>query len=142
MVVAMVRSRGGATAAGSGGRALTQTQVPTPSHFWVPLQEGLSVQEIPATTGELITPSLGSQTTMRQGLLLVIGTGLLPTHLPPVQASVWVQTLLSSQAVPSACAWPEQAPVFGSHTPTWHCAGAGHMTGLLPVQIPEAQASV
>jgi hypothetical protein len=70
-------------------------------------------------------------------------TGLLPLHTPAWQVSVCVHAFPSLQLVPSAFAGFEQTPVAGLHVPAvWHWSGAGHTTGLLPLQAPAWQVSV
>src|SRR5688572_26611641 len=70
-------------------------------------------------------------------------TGLAPTHMPLVQASVWVQPLVSLQVVPLGALGFEQVPLAGLHTPTtWHWSCCVHTTGLAPTQMPPMQASV
>jgi hypothetical protein len=70
-------------------------------------------------------------------------TGLLPTHTPLSQASVWVQALPSLQLVPFATAGFEHTPVLGLHVPAvWHWSEAVQTTGLLPTHTPLSQVSV
>jgi hypothetical protein len=70
-------------------------------------------------------------------------TALLPTQAPLSQASVCVQPLPSSHAVPFAAIGFEHAPVDGSQVPaTWQASCAAHVTGLLPSQLPLWQVSV
>jgi len=70
-------------------------------------------------------------------------TGFEPVHAPAVHASVWVQTLPSLQAAPSAAIGFEHTPVEGLQTPTtWHWSLAVHVTGLDPAQTPAAHASL
>src|SRR3989442_1398430 len=57
--------------------------------------------------------------------------------------SVWVQALLSLQALPFALAGLEDAPVVVSQVPaTWHWSEAVQTTGLDPVHVPLWQVSV
>jgi hypothetical protein len=52
--------------------------------------------------------------------------------------SVWVQALVSLQAVPSDWGGFEQRPVPGLHVPaTWHWSLAVQTTGLPPVHVPD-----
>ena len=69
-------------------------------------------------------------------------TGLVPVQTPAWHASVWVQALPSSHAVPSVLAGLEQ-PVAGLQTPaTWQGSIAAQSTALLPLQTPAWQTSV
>ena len=64
-------------------------------------------------------------------------------HVPLRQLSLCVHALPSSHPVPSATAGFEQAPVAGLHVPAaWHWSLALHVTGLLPVQLPDWQLSL
>ena len=70
-------------------------------------------------------------------------TALTPAQTPAVQASIWVQALLSSQVVPSGSAGFEHMPLIGSHAPAiWHESVGAHMTGFAPEQTPPRQVSV
>ena len=59
-------------------------------------------------------------------------TGFVPTHLPAWQASVLVQALASSQAVPFVLGVLEHAPVEGSHTPTLHPSSCERQSTAVP----------
>src|SRR6185436_12414504 len=68
--------------------------------------------------------------------------GLEPTQLPAWHASACVQAVPSLQAVPSAAAGLEHAPVAGSQVPAvWHWSLAVHVTGLEPTHVPLWHAS-
>jgi len=65
-------------------------------------------------------------------------TGLLPTHVPDWQLSVWVQLFPSLHVVPFAAIGLEHCPVCGLHVPaTWHASDAAQTTGLLPTHVPD-----
>lgn len=64
-------------------------------------------------------------------------TGLLPTQLPPEQASLWVQGFPSLHKAPLGLLGLPQEPFAGLHTPTsWHWLLAVQTTGLPPTQAP------
>jgi hypothetical protein len=74
---------------------------------------------------------------VEQGPDAVQTTGLLPTHVPFWQVSVWVQALESEHAVPLAAVGFEHTPVAGSQVPwTKHCPAGAHVTGGPPTQVP------
>jgi hypothetical protein len=75
--------------------------------------------------------------------LAVHVTGLLPVHVPDSHVSVCVQAFPSLHVVPFAFAGFEHTPVDVLHVPTsWHWSLAVHVTGLLPVHVPDSQVSV
>jgi hypothetical protein len=66
---------------------------------------------------------------------------VVPLQLPAWQASAVVQAFPSLQVVPSALLGFEQIPVDGLHIPAvWHWSCAVHVT-VVPLQLPEWQAS-
>ena len=70
-------------------------------------------------------------------------TAFVPVQVPAWQLSVFVQALLSLQAVPSTLFGFEHRPVEVSQVPAvWHWSSAVQTTGLLPVQLPFEQVSV
>jgi hypothetical protein len=70
-------------------------------------------------------------------------TGLPAVHAPLWQLSACVQAFPSSHAAPFILLGYEQTPLTGLQVPaSWHCPGAAHATGLLPMQAPLWQASL
>jgi hypothetical protein len=61
---------------------------------------------------------------------------------PAWHVSVWVQALSSVQLEPSVLTGSEHAPDDGLQVPTsWHEFEAVHVTGFVPVQVPDWQVS-
>src|SRR6185312_4728634 len=109
------------------------------------VQALLSLHAVPsAIVGVEHAPLLGSQVpAVWHWSCAAHATGFAPAHTPDRQVSVRVQALPSVQAVPSASAGFEHAPVVGLHIPApWHWSWAVQLTGFPPVQAPDWQVSV
>src|SRR2546426_9411637 len=88
-------------------------------------------------------PAMASHVSVVQLLLSLQSMGFEPTHVPPWQAELCVQTLLSSQGKPSTWFGFEHMPVTGLQRPaTWHWSWAMHVTGFMPLHTPVWQVSV
>jgi hypothetical protein len=122
---------------------LPPTQAPA-EQVSVSVQAFPSEQDVPSGAGGLLhTPDnvLHTPATWHWSWAVHV-TGLLPTHAPAWQASVWVQGLLSVQGVPSTRGGLLHVPVAGLHTPgVWHWSPSGHVTDGPPRQTPARQAS-
>jgi hypothetical protein len=84
------------------------------------------------------TPVAGSQLPAAWHWSLAMHvTGLAPLHTPATHESVFVHALPSLQAVPSALAGFEQAPVLASQLPAvWHWSLAAQTSGFAPTHTP------
>jgi hypothetical protein len=61
-----------------------------------------------------------------------------PEQIPALHASVTVQALPSSHAVPSGAVGLEQVPLTGLHAPVvWHWSSGTHVTGFDPAHAPD-----
>jgi hypothetical protein len=68
-----------------------------------PLQALLSLHDVPAATGEWVTPVVGSHASVVQGLPSLMAGGVPATHVPDVlQVSAPLHALLSVHDVPAA----------------------------------------
>jgi hypothetical protein len=97
-----------------------------------------SLHTLPSDFTGFEHPVAGSQTPAEWHWSLATQvTGFAPVHSPLWQVSVCVQTLPSSQPVPSAFAGFEHRPVALLQTPTlWHWSDALQTTGFAPTQPP------
>ena len=114
-------------------------------HVSVCVQALPSLHEVPSgALGFVQVPVAGLHVPARWHWSLAVHvTGLVPVHVPAWHVSVCVQALPSLHDVPFGAFGFEQVPVAGSHVPaTWHWSLAEHVTGLVPVHVPDSQVSV
>ena len=124
-------------------QTLAPEQMP-PWHVSVGVQTLESSQEVPfGFAGAVHAPVLGRQTpAVWHWSWAVQITGFFPVQVPPWQVSVCVHPLPSLQAVSSAFAGFEHAPVPVLHVPTsWQESCAEHTTGFAPRHVPVWQVS-
>jgi hypothetical protein len=128
----------------------TQTTVLAPLQM-PPWQVSVVVQALLSSHAEPFafggfeqTPVAGSQVPAAEhGFCAAHVTGLLPVQVPDWHVSLCVQAFPSLQLVPFVAFGFEQVPVDELHVPaTWHGSSAAHVTGLLPVQVPDWHVSL